>query len=90
MGVLSSLPNRPLTDGEIASLNRADAVDLAVAVDEGTTETRGLLVATSAWVKGLALEADGWTVVETADLDDAERYEALRACEDAVRERKKS
>jgi len=87
MGVLSSLPNRPLTDGEIASLNRAEAVDLAVAVDDGTAETRGLLVATPSWVKGLALDADGWTTVESVDLDGAERYEALRACEDAVRER---
>jgi len=88
MSVLSSLPKRPLTDGEIASLNRADAVDLAVAVDDGTAETRGLLVATASWVKGLALDDDGWTTVETADLDETERYEALRACEDAVRERK--
>lgn len=92
MTVIDSLPDRPLDEGEVAGLNRSDEIDLAVAVEpdenaadapEGPTEA--LLLATDRWVKGLARGAEGWTVVETASLDDAERYEALRACEDAVR-----
>ncbi|GAB3422692.1 hypothetical protein GCM10027435_27660 [Haloparvum alkalitolerans] len=92
MSVLSSLPERPLKEAEVASLNRSEGVDLAVAT-EPDGPTAGLVVATDGWVKGLAFdgeygEAAGfegeWTVVETADLDEAERYEGLRTCEDAV------
>lgn len=68
-------------------LNRADSVNLAVAVDDDSGETTGLLLATGAWVKGLALGEEGWETVETVDLTETERYDALRTCEDAVRER---
>ena len=45
----------------------------------------GLLVVTDSWAKGLALAPeDGWQVVETVSLDDAERFEALQRAEDAV------
>lgn len=125
MSVLDSLPDRPLTDAELASLNRADAVALAVdltdAVETASAETasgettsrettseesadtdeeeptpgdadedgvEGLLLATDAWLRGLAYDADGggWRVVESESLADGERFDAMRACEDAVRE----
>lgn len=120
MSVLDSLPDRPLTDAELASLNRADAVALAVdvtdAAETASAETtsgettsedsadtdeeeptpgdadadgvEGLLLATDAWLRGLAYDADGggWRVVESESLADEERFDAMRACEDAVRE----
>lgn len=97
MSLISSLPGRPLSDGEVAALNRAESVELAVAVDSETdTEaaeanaaapgTEGLLLATGAWVKGLDFRGGVWEVVETVAIDDeSERYDALRVCEDAVR-----
>lgn len=85
MTLLDSLPPRPLDESEVTALNRSDAVELAIAVDEdGPTDA--VLLATDAWVKALLLGDDGWTVVETVSLDDAERYEALRTCEETVRE----
>ena len=91
MSVLDSLPDRPLTDAELASFNRSDALDVAVDVadlenpDDG--EVVGLLLATEDWVKGLAYD-DGWRVVETTPLGDGEneRYEGMRVGEAAVRE----
>lgn len=86
MSLVTSLPDRALSAGEIAALNRADAVDLAVAVDDDDPAD-GVLLATDAWVKGLALRDGGWAVVETVAVDGADgRYDALRACEDAVRD----
>ena len=74
MALLDSLPARPLTPAELAALNRADAVGMAVPVeeapdpdadperDDGGAATDGptdaLLLATDDWVKGLAFEAD--------------------------------
>lgn len=91
MSVLSSLPDRPLQESEVVSLNRSEELELAVAT-ETNGPTAGLVVAADDWVKGLAFDgtwADGfegdWTVVETMTLDDAERYEGLQQCEDAVR-----
>ena len=85
MSLVTSLPDRPLSAGDLAALNRADAVDLAVAVDDDDPAD-GLLLATDAWVKGLLWSEAGWTVVETVTLDDADgRYDGLRACEEAVR-----
>ncbi|WP_089824262.1 hypothetical protein [Halogranum amylolyticum] len=85
MTLLDSLPPRPLDEGEVTALNRSDAVELAIAVDEdGPTDA--VLLATDAWVKALLLGDDGWTVVETVSLDDADRYEALRTCEETARE----
>lgn len=84
MALLDSLPNRPLDDGEVAALNRSDAVELAIAVDDDTS-TDAVLLATDSWVKALLLTDDGWEVVETISLDDVERYEALRDCEETVR-----
>jgi len=91
MSVLDSLPDRPLTDAELASLNRSDALDIAVDVAdrEGTGEGAivGLLLATEGWVKGLVYERNGWRVAETVALDDDEnaRYEGMQTCESAVR-----
>ena len=97
MSLVASLPGRPLTDGEIASLNRADSVELAVAVESDTDSeaaeanaadagAEGLLIATDAWVKGIDFLGGAWEVVESVDVeDDDDRYDALRACEDAVR-----
>ncbi|MEZ3143655.1 hypothetical protein [Halobaculum sp. MBLA0143] len=104
MSVVDSLPTRPLSDATVSRLNRSEPVTLAVAVDtdaggsdddptdetsDDTDDTRGLLVATDEWVRGLAFD-DGWRVVHAVDYragDDGEgRYEALRECETAVRE----
>lgn len=95
MSVLDSLPDRPLTDAELASFNRSDALDIAVDVadrdspDDGGVV--GLLLATEDWVKGLAyddVEGEGWRVVETTPLgdDENERYDGMRAGEAAVRD----
>lgn len=97
MSLVASLPGRPLTDGEIASLNRADSIQLAVAVESDTDSeaaeanaadagAEGLLVATDSWVKGIDFLGGAWEVVESVDIeDDEDRYDALRTCEDAVR-----
>ncbi|QZX98673.1 hypothetical protein [Halobaculum rubrum] len=97
MSLVASLPGRPLTDGEIASLNRADSIELAVAVESDTDSeaaeanaadagAEGLLVATDSWVKGIDFLEGVWEIVESIDIeDDEDRYDALRACEDAVR-----
>lgn len=89
MSVLDSLPDRPLTDAELAGLNRSDAVEVAVDVTEAETKTpgdvRGLLLATESWVKGLAYGEDGWHVAATRELADGdERFDAMQHCEDAV------
>ncbi|GAB7013662.1 hypothetical protein [Halolamina salina] len=91
MSVLDSLPDRPLTDAELASLNHSDALDIAVDVADregaGAGAIAGLLLATEDWVKGLVYERDGWRVVETEALGDGEneRYEGMQTCESAVR-----
>lgn len=90
MSVLDSLPDRPLTDAELASLNRADAVDVAVDVTEAERKTpgevAGLLLATESWVKGLVHGEDGWRVVASRELGpEDERFDAMQHCEDAVR-----
>lgn len=92
MSVLDSLPDRPLTDAELASFNRSDALEIAVDVAdrEGAGEGAivGLLLATEDWVKGLAYEHEGWRVAETVSLGEGEneRYEGMQTCESAVRE----
>ncbi|MFC7129496.1 hypothetical protein [Haloferax chudinovii] len=85
MSLIESLPPRPLEPQELTSLNRADAFDLVVAVeDDGPA--RSLLFATDAWVKGAAYQEDaGWSVVETVTVDGGtERIEGLQACEEAI------
>ncbi|WP_144901119.1 hypothetical protein [Halobellus captivus] len=86
MSVVDSLPARPLNPQELVQLNAAEALELAVPIeDEGRAS--GLLVAAETWVKGLAFEADAesWTVVETVPLDgETERVDALQACERAI------
>lgn len=88
MRLLDSLPERPLTDAELASLNHADSLDLAVDVTEESDTTaddvEGLLLATDDWVKGVAYDG-GWRVVATERLATVERFEAMQRCEDAVR-----
>ena len=97
MSLVASLPGRPLSEAEIAALNRADSVELAVAVDGETggeaaaanaaaDGAEGLLLATESWVKGLEFLGGAWEVVETVAIEEeADRYDALRRCEDAVR-----
>jgi hypothetical protein len=91
MSVLDSLPDRPLTDAELASFNRSDALEVAVDVTEAETttpgEVAGLLLATEDWVKGLVHGDEGWRVVETCELVAAEdRFDAMQHCEGAVRD----
>ncbi|WP_233560648.1 hypothetical protein [Halobellus sp. Atlit-38R] len=86
MTVVDALPPRPLEPQELLQLNDAEALELAVPIeDEGRAS--GVLVATGEWVKGLAFDADAesWTVVETVALDDGvERVDGLQACEAAI------
>ena len=83
MTLLESLPPRPLSAGELTGLNRADAVDLAVAL-EGEEPATGITLATDRWVKALAFDGEGWRTVESVDLTERERIEALQECEDAL------
>ena len=86
MSLVESLPPRPLDPEELLELNSAEALDLAVPIeDEGRVS--GVLVATDAWVRGLALDGDAgsWTVVETVALgEDTERVDGLQACEASI------
>lgn len=91
MSVLDSLPDRPLTDAELADLNRSEALEVAVDVTEPETKTpgdvRGLLLATESWVKGLAYGDEGWFVAATRELGDEEdRFDAMQHCEAAIQE----
>jgi hypothetical protein len=92
MSVLDSLPDRPLTDAELASFNRSDALEIAVEVADfanpDSDEIAGVILATDDWVKGLAYDGDGWGVAETVSLGEGEneRYEGMQTCESAVRE----
>jgi len=91
MSVLESLPDRPLTDAELASLNRADAVEVAVDVTEAERKTPGevggLLLATEEWVKGLVHDDSGWGVVASRAVEEeGDRFDAMQHCEDAVRD----
>ncbi|WP_049981648.1 hypothetical protein [Halolamina rubra] len=89
MRVLDSLPDRPLTDAELASFNQSEAIEIAVEVAEADDDgIGGVILATEDWVKGLAYGAEGWRVAETVSLGDGEneRYDGMRACESAVRE----
>lgn len=89
MGLLESLPARPLTRAELAKLNDADAVDLVapVAADDADAnaapdaEVDGVLVATDAWVQAVVFRGEAWDAVARVDLDGTERFDALRACE---------
>lgn len=98
--VLSSLPERPLTEAEVSILNRSEPVTLAVAVetepggadsggdepDDGDGDTRGILLATDEWVRGIAFTDGAWEAVATDSYDDSDaRYDALQECESAVR-----
>jgi len=86
MSVVESLPARLLEPEELLRLNAAEALELAVPIeDEGRAS--GVLVATDAWVKGLAFDADAesWAVVETVPLDGAvERIDGMQTCEAAI------
>jgi len=86
MSVVDSLPARPLTPEELVQLNAAEALEMAVPIeDEGRAS--GLLVAAEAWVKGLAFddESESWSVVETVTLGaETERVDGLQACERAI------
>jgi len=83
MSVVESLPSRPLEPQELLELNAAEALEMAVPIeDEG--RVTGVLLATAAWVKGLGFDpaAGSWAVVESISLDDGvERVDALQACE---------
>ncbi|AFK19251.1 hypothetical protein E6P09_10755 [Haloferax mediterranei ATCC 33500] len=85
MALIDSLPARPLEPQELTSLNRSEAFELVVAV-ENDGPARGLLFATEAWVKGAAYDDEsGWSVVETEELDEeTARIDGLQSCESAV------
>ena len=84
MSILSALPNRPLAEQDVATLNRSDAFDLVIATAE-SGPTVGLIIATEEWVKGLSFGEGGWAVVETVRTTGKEtRFDGLKRCETAV------
>ncbi|WP_336022572.1 hypothetical protein [Halobellus salinisoli] len=86
MSVVDSLPPRPLTPQELVQLNAADALEMAVPIEDGGRAS-GLLAASETWVKGLAFDADAesWSVVETVELGPrTERVDGLQACERSI------
>ena len=83
MGVVSSLPDQPLTRKHLFALNDTDALEMAVPVEEGD-QTRGVLLATEEWLTALAYTEDAWRVVERYDLAEYERIDALQEGERAV------
>jgi hypothetical protein len=85
MGIVESLPPRPLTAKELMDLNRSDALELASPIEE-EGDASGVILATDSWVKGLAYDETGagWAVVETVSLADRERIDGLQACEAAI------
>ncbi|MFB6069857.1 MAG: hypothetical protein ABEJ76_02435 [Halanaeroarchaeum sp.] len=97
MSVVSSLPDRPVTQSEVTVLNDSDRLAMAVPVTqedavgaddrEPVTITDQLLLATEEWVVALAYDGE-WVEVERVAIDDPgnERFAALRSCEDALEE----
>ncbi|KAB1198876.1 MULTISPECIES: hypothetical protein [Haloferax] len=85
MALIDSLPPRPLKPQELTSLNRSEAFELVVAV-ENDGPARGVLFATDAWVKGVAYDdTSGWSLVETVEITDEQpRIDGLQVCETAV------
>lgn len=86
MSIVTSLPDRPLNEAEVAALNRSDSFELTLAL-ETSKPTRGLVLAREEWVKGVAYAPEeGWRVVETFARDDesGDRFEGMRECEEAV------
>lgn len=84
MEAVSALPDQPLTQKHLFSLNDADALELAVPVGDDDRSTRGVLLATEEWLTALAYQDGAWRVVERYDLTDRERIDALQAGEAAV------
>lgn len=84
MDAVSALPDQPLTQKHLFALNDTDALELAVPVGDDQRRTRGVLLATEAWLAALAYRDGAWRVVERYDLADRERIDALQAGEDAV------
>lgn len=84
MGVVNSLPPRPLRPDELTDLNRSESLELAVSVAE-TDTAESLILATASWVKGLHFDGEGWRLVKTVTLDDeTRRVDGLQACEEAI------
>ncbi|MFB6125615.1 MAG: hypothetical protein ABEJ59_06625 [Halanaeroarchaeum sp.] len=95
MPVVSSLPDRPVTQSEVTVLNESDRLAMAVPVtqedavraedQQPVTITDQLILATDEWVVGLVYD-DDWVEVERVDIDGPgkERFAALQTCEDAI------
>ena len=95
MTAISSLPDRPVTQGEVTALNESDRLAMAVPVTQEdavtadeqkpVTITDRLILATDAWVVGLVYD-DEWIEIERIDIDGpgSERFEALQTCESAI------
>ena len=92
---ISSLPDRPVTQGEVTALNESDRLAMAVPVtqedavtadeQEPVTITDRLILATDTWVVGLVYD-DEWREIERIDIDGpgSERFEALQTCESTI------
>ncbi|MFB6175906.1 MAG: hypothetical protein ABEI99_01945, partial [Halobaculum sp.] len=70
------------TDGETDAESGPDSA----AETDSEAETRGILLGTDEWVRGIAFTDGAWRAVATESVDESdERYEALQQCESAVR-----
>lgn len=95
MSAISSLPDRPVTQGEVTALNESDRLAMAVPVtqedavtadeQEPVTITDRLILATDEWVVGLVYDEE-WIEIERIDIDGpgSERFAALQTCESAI------
>jgi hypothetical protein len=81
MSIVESLPPGPLSERHLFDLNDADALEMAVPVGEDDERAHGVILATEAWLKGLAFDGDAWRVVSTYDLTEGKRIDALQDAE---------
>lgn len=84
MSVVQSLPTEPLSEDVILALNDADALEIALPVGKDEERARGVMLATQAWLKALAFDGEAWQVVETYDLADMARVDAIQDGEEAI------
>lgn len=84
MSIVESLPPGPLTEKHLFALNDADALEMAVPYGKDDERARGVMVATDDWLKALAFDGEAWQVVETYDLSEHKRIDALQAAEDDI------
>ena len=76
---LDSLPDRPLTEGELRSLRESDALVEAAALAHAEDGIRHLALQANETLYGLGYrDVEGWMLVEERPAEDTEDLEAVR------------